>query len=132
MVLTATGLPRTLHAEDIIILEGVIYTISKVKPSNRFRDSVYNCIIYPERADQIDPFGLHSVDVTIDGSSVSPLECIGEEVTLNVLYGGTPTDMSFNQEDWYPFTSYIRTTVTNPMTLYIKQESSILSYEILP
>lgn len=131
VVLTHSGLPRTLHAEDFIIIEGVQYTISRVKPSNRFRDSIYNCLIYPERASEEDILRIYSIQAKKNGP-VNFADMIGEEVTLDILYGGYPTKISINGGEWDTFKSYYKTIVTSELVVSIKdKEKNISTLKVL-
>ena len=52
-ILTVTGLPRKVQSEDKILLEGVLYTVSRVRPVNRETAGVLQCLCYPERTDEM-------------------------------------------------------------------------------
>lgn len=51
MVLTLTGLPRTLRHGDFITTEGQDYKISCVKPVNRENPDIIMCLVHPSRDD---------------------------------------------------------------------------------
>lgn len=51
MILTTTGLPRTLHQGDYVEDEGVTYKVSAVKPVNRQNPDIIECFIHPDRDD---------------------------------------------------------------------------------
>lgn len=62
MLITTTGLPRLPKNDDQIVLRELVnyevkvnlYTISAVKPINRNRPVVLECLIYPERTPSYD------------------------------------------------------------------------------
>nr|DAV91845.1 MAG TPA: hypothetical protein [Caudoviricetes sp.] len=47
--LTSTDLPRLLNHDDQIVIGGVLYTVSRAAPVNRFNDSIQRLLVYPER-----------------------------------------------------------------------------------
>lgn len=58
VTMSITGLPRMPRNDDKFLIDGIIYTVSVVKPINRQMPSILKCLIYPERDSQGDK--LHS------------------------------------------------------------------------
>jgi hypothetical protein len=60
VVLTMSGLPRQPHMNDWVIVDGKIYVISKVKPTNRELGKVLECLVYPMRDSRLidDPLAI--------------------------------------------------------------------------
>lgn len=54
MILTLTGMPRTLRHGDYVTIEDLDYKISGVKPVNRENPDIIACFLHPER-DDFDP-----------------------------------------------------------------------------
>lgn len=100
IIITATGLSRIPRHQDAVITEGKLYTLSRVKPVNQARPVIFECLVYPERS-QIDPFGLYSVSIHNNFQRVIPVD--GEKYSFDVIYGGTPVEMSFDNKIWVPF-----------------------------
>lgn len=93
---TVTNLPRLPKMDDQILIDGLRYTISMVKPSNRFVDSIILLSVYPDRTDE-DNLDIYSITKLSDGS-------------LDILYGGYPKIIKFddgNTETISDFSSYI-------------------------
>lgn len=95
--LTITGLPRNPRLDDSILIGGILYTVSSVKPSNRSVDSILLISIYPDRSN-IEQLQLFSIGDCGDGY-------------MDVLYGGYPKEYAFTSEAInnrslrFPFTS---------------------------
>lgn len=51
MIVTLTGLPRTLRQGDYATIDDVVYKVSGVKPCNRNNSDVIQCFLHPERGD---------------------------------------------------------------------------------
>lgn len=49
VTLSITDLPRLPRTDDRMLIDGLLYTVSQVKPINREMPSVVKCLIYPER-----------------------------------------------------------------------------------
>ena len=81
--LTATGLPRNPRAEDSILVGDILYTIAKVKPINRQTQSVFNCIVYPERTKD-DPLQIYKADYN--------------NGLLSIVWGGQPLQIGFSED----------------------------------
>lgn len=95
--LTMTDLPRRPRAEDQILIEGLRYNISYVKPLNRSLDNIVLLTVYPDRCEE-DKLQIYKVDILEDGY-------------FDILYGGNPIlysydrDSLFNKDKRIPFTS---------------------------
>lgn len=101
------------HADDQILMDGRLYTISMVFPSNRFLDGIVNCLIYPERSSPEDPLAIYRVDKVVQPTYT----------VYSVVWGGAPTHYSFDGEEWIPFKSYIKVEgEIQPSVLYIKDK----------
>lgn len=82
--MTVTGMFRLPKTDDQILIEGLRYYVSYVKPSNRSIDSIINISVYPDRSD-IDELKVFSLSRASDG-------CV------DILYGGKPVEMAFTLE----------------------------------
>lgn len=78
---TITNLPRTPRLDDQILIDGLRYTISLVKPANRSVDSILLLSVYPDRTDE-EELNIFSITALEDGC-------------LDILYGGNPRFYSF-------------------------------------
>lgn len=112
VLMTITGLPRLPRRDDMLLNEGDLYTIHHVKPMNRDINGLLELIVYPERTTFVDPLHIHK-HTFLDGVSLQPINDdlgshIGEEVVLDMVYGGNPQQYSFDGENWRPFKSRVR------------------------
>lgn len=106
------SIPR---ADDRILIDGILYSISAVEPANRYLDGLVNCTIYPERSYQDDPLELYRVDKS--GTS---------SVLYSVIWGGKPVEYSLNDSDWLPFASYFRIDgALQPSELWVRDETGL-------
>ena len=134
VVMTKTGLPRLLNQDDQIVIDGNKYTISVVRPTNRNSDSVFDCIIYPERTDPEDLLAIYNVQIRDkDGEYTSFKDLVGKDVVLDLVYGGVPTQMSFDNKVWIPFKPEFIYTVMGeePITLWLKDKNNIVVNKIV-
>ncbi len=115
VTLTMTNMPRHLNHDDSIIIDGMKYTVSFVKPSNRFLQGVFYALVYPERNVVEDNLLIYSVQIR-KGLQVFKTfqECfdtLGETtVTLDIVYGGYPKYLKIDSE-YYNFTSFFQYNV---------------------
>lgn len=132
VILTMTGLSRVVTQKDNMIIDGTKYAVAKVKPINRNLSSVIECTVYPERTDFEDPFTIISITPRLRLEEIVIADHIGEEIVLDILYGGSPTALSFDGTTWQDFTSYVKYTVsTLPFTVYLKDATdTIKSMEV--
>lgn len=114
--LTILDLPRIPKMDDSILIDGIIYTISMVKPSNRNLQSILNLFVYPERVHQHE--SLEVVSVKLVRTNV-----------LDILYKGNPKEMSFDNKFWFPFRSYALYDLMND-TLYLRNDEEFTSYSL--
>jgi len=117
--LTTENMPRVPRMDDQVIIEGIRYTISVVKPMNRDLESLISLFIYPERVLGEDPLAIKSVQFIVDGVVVDSLPS-NNEVILDIVYGGYPRFMSFDGVNWIEFLSKVKVPVQNELTLYLK------------
>lgn len=96
--ITTTGLPRAPRQDDQVLINGIRYNVSGVKPSNREIDSIILLFIYPDRTDE-DELKLYGMSL-VQGK-------YGD-----LVYGGNPVEIGFGPESTFnkelriPFTSY--------------------------
>lgn len=112
VLMTLTDLPRLPKRDDMLLNEGMLYTIHHAKPMNRDIDGLVELIVYPERTTFVDPLHIHK-HTFLDGTTLQPItdgmeNHVGEEVVLDMVYGGNPQQYSWDGENWKPFRSRIR------------------------
>ncbi len=122
ILFTRTGVPRPPKLDDRIIIDGAIYVVSKLKPTNRELTAIYECLVYPERdARRVnDPLAIYYVRFRRGTKEVTGNAIYTDPVIMEIVYGGCPTLMSFDGKHWQRF--YQRSGVTIPSwtdTLYI-------------
>lgn len=113
--LTMTNLPRRPSMDDQILIDGLVYSISKVTPLSRKVQSIITLAIYPERTEYVD-------DLAIFKASV-------ENGMLSIVYGGAPLEMSFDGENWKPFKSSSKVD-TIPQELFIRDKVNTIRYAL--
>lgn len=116
--LTMSGLPRQPHLNDWIIVEGKVYVISKVKPTNRELGGVLECLVYPMRDSRYvnDPLALYKIRFRQGLMEIPWQEVYGKRIVMDILYGGCPLWMSFYGDDWTQFYAKSRLRVPNDFT----------------
>lgn len=80
--MSMTNLIRIPRTDDQILIDGVRYYVSYVKPVNRSIDSIVNISIYPDRNDE-DKLAIYSLQKLNDGF-------------VDILYGGNPKQIAFD------------------------------------
>jgi len=112
-------IPKT---DDQILIDGMLYTISMVEPSNRYLDGIINCFVYTERSSKEDPLAIYRVDKVVDS----------ESTLYSVVWGGNPMLYCFGDGDWKPFASYFRINgPIQPSVLCIKDgEGEEIEFEL--
>lgn len=129
--LTYEFLPRIPRMDDQILIEGILYSISAVKPMNRDLESLITLFIYPERKSQIDKLAIYTPTFWKDGEQVTPSDYVGSTLLLDFIYGGNPQEMSFDNVNWRPFQSRINVTYQSGLTLYLKDtNATVVSKEL--
>lgn len=122
VALTRSGLPRNPHINDYIIVDGRIYVVSKVRPTNRDLGRVLLLLVYPMRDERLidDPLAIYDIRFQRNMQAV-PLDDIrSAPVVLDLVYGGNPVGMSFDGETWTPFYPQFRATIpADAEALYI-------------
>lgn len=121
VTMTITALPRVPRAEDQILVDGLKYTVSMVKPMNRQLQSVVLLMVYPERSTN-DALTIYSVTRTTGFNGVK---------FLDVIWGGLPTHYSFDKEYWHEFESRI-VVETFPETLFLKDKLGDIVEYVIP
>lgn len=114
VLFTKTGVPRPLLLDDRIIIDGAVYVVSKLKPTNRELNAIYECLVYPERDSRKlnDPLALYYIRFRRGLTEVGFEGIYGAPVVMEVVYGGCPTQMSFDGTTWQRF--YQRSVVNVP------------------
>lgn len=124
VVLTITDMLRKPMASDYVLIEGVLYKVSYVKPTNRYTQVIFDCLIYPER-DEEDPLKIFDVSFYQNGKPVhfpDVEEC--RNIPTKILYGGHPVEMSFDEgKTWKEFEAVTKSDIGNCFNLWIKDES---------
>lgn len=141
---TITGLPRLPRRDDMLLNEGVLYTVHHVKPMNRDVDGLIELIVYPERTTFIDPLNIYKLTL-LDGDTLQPIKNLTEyegtdeeseepvvmkDIVLDIVWGGNPTEYSFDNQNWFPFQSRIRFNLMEKEShriLYVKGSMEIIS-----
>lgn len=137
ITMTLSGLPRLPKQDDVIIIDGLKFTVARVMPIHKRIKSVLTAFVYPERSEVVDPSKLVSVKLFKDGDSITSYkDYIGEELVLEIIYGGTPEWVSLDGINWEPFETRIVFTPEEEdenIILYVKESisSEVLSV-VLP
>lgn len=122
--MSCTGLPRLPMLDDRFLLDGLVYSVSAVKPINRDSQGVIECLVYPERRDFIDSLAIYSVSFHSNFVPVSLEDAWGKEVAMQIIWGGYPIEMSWDKKTWVPFVPTSSVTVPNKAScLFIRGES---------
>lgn len=110
VIVTMSGMPRPAHLNDWIIVDGKIYVVSKVKPTNRELGKVIECLVYPMRDARLidDPLALYKIRFRDGLQEVPWTDIYGKRVVMEFIYGGCPLWMSFDGESWQQFLPKIR------------------------
>lgn len=130
---TLSGLPHPPKMNDLIIIEGRVYVVSKTRPSNRELPGLVECLVYPERDSRFvnDELAIYKVRFRVGLEELSYPDYLGKVVTMDVIYGGCPLYMSFEGKDWGKF--YISSNVKVPEEatgLYLMDANSeVVTYE---
>lgn len=61
VLLTETGLPRMPRKDDMVLIDGVLYSVHHVKPINRDYRGLWQLIVYPERTTFIDTLHIYKI-----------------------------------------------------------------------
>lgn len=137
LTFTTTSLVRIPKHDDVIVIEGVKFTVARVKPINSRIKSVITVLVYPERTDSGNELIVHSVNVTKGGEAVSAYANIGEDLILEMIYGGVPIEYSIDKEDpstgeWLEFNYKVKfnPSVNEPYFLFIRDTESTLKIAI--
>ena len=163
VLMTMTGLPRMPRRDDMLLHEGNLYAIHHVKPMNRDIDGLIQLIVYPERTTFIDPLNIYKLtfldgdtllpipDLNVyEHGDVEPIEpsdgdggdepeptpeppIVPKDVVLDIVWGGNPTEYSFDNETWLPFQSRIRFNLSEKEShrvLYVKGGMEIISQTV--
>lgn len=119
--ITITDLKEKPKASDQILINGLKYTISKVKPINRNVEAVFNCLVYPERYEE-DDLALYEVTY-----------CNG---VLSFVWGGNPTEIALDEdavsikERRFKFESFMRVN-TRPNKVWVfDKEDNCVNYDL--
>lgn len=100
---TCLGFPRLPMLDDRILIEGLVYSVSAVKPTNRDSRGVLELLVYPERTHYLDQLGVYGVSFSVDGVSKGFGSVVGRRCVMDVIWGGYPMRMSFDKKTWVPF-----------------------------
>ena len=126
VMLTCLGLPRIPMTDDKMIIEGKVYTVSAVRPTNREVQGVLECAVYPERVDVDDPLSLYGVSFSDGLRGLTLEDSYGRSVVVRILWGGHPVEMSWDKSLWVPFRSISRMDVpVGVTTFHIRDVSGV-------
>ena len=134
IVLTMSGIPRQLHMNDWVIVDGKIYVIAKVKPTNRELGKVLECLVYPMRDSRLidDPLAIYKIRFRIGLLEIPWTDIFGQKVVMELIYGGCPLWMSYDGNNWQQFYPKIRDEVPgDARALYImdgRKEVAMLKF----
>ncbi len=105
VTITMSGMPRPLRLNDWVIVDGKIYVVSKVKPTNRELGGVIQCLVYPMRDSRLidDPLAIYRIRFRQGLVEVPWREALGTTVVMELIYGGCPHWMSFDGVKWAQF-----------------------------
>lgn len=105
------GFPRLPMLDDRVLIEGLVYSISGVKPTNRDSRGVLELLVYPERTHYLDALAVHGVSFSVDGVSKPLSAVLGRRCVMDVVWGGYPMRMSFDRSQWLPFSHHSEVVV---------------------
>jgi len=77
VLLTATGLPRMPRKDDMVLTDGVLYSVHHVKPINRDYKGLWQLIVYPERTTFIDTLHIYKA-LLLNPKNLFPIHNIVE------------------------------------------------------
>lgn len=77
VLLTATGLPRMPRKDDMVLNDGVLYSVHHVKPINRDYKGLWQLIVYPERTTFIDTLHIYKA-LLLNPKNLFPINDIME------------------------------------------------------
>lgn len=126
--MTCLGLPRLPMLDDRFLIDGMVYSVSAVKPVNRNSQGILECLVYPERRDDHDTLCVYGVSFHQAMKSVSLQDAYGTPSVMRVIYGGSPVSMSWDKKSWSSFEAV--STVTVPRGIkrfYVKDARGVVS-----
>lgn len=87
VLLTETGLPRMPRKDDMVLIDGVLYSVHHVKPINRDYKGLWQLIVYPERTTFIDTLHIYKATLlsTKDLMPIADLDEYLNEVEEEVV-----------------------------------------------
>lgn len=77
VLLTETGLPRMPRKDDMVLIDGVLYSIHHVKPVNRDYKGLWQLIVYPERTTFIDTLHIYKITL-LSTKDLKPISDLAE------------------------------------------------------
>ena len=115
VTLSVTDLPRLPRTDDRFLIEGLLYTVSQVKPINREMPSIVKCLVYPER---------NEFDRVLDSN--------GELLPVGVTFHRI-SDNSWEQSSvLVPGQSYVMTLAPRGRFLGTKIRTGLNTYDTFP
>lgn len=125
VTITQTGLPHNPQHEDLIIIDGQRYVIAQVKPVNRDLEVLISCLVYPDRDEVEDRIAVYKVTFRKDLTPLSLEEARGSFCCMDIIYGGNPLEMSFDEKTWLDFgRQTIQSIPEDAEILYIKDSEN--------
>lgn len=130
LIVTTTNLPRFPRTNDRVLIDGELYEISAVRPTNRNTQRVFECLVYPDR-NATDELDIKTVNLFRDNKQVPLEDCFHSTVNYEIIYGGSPIQLSFNNVDWFDFTIIGKVYIEECLRLWLKNASGeVVKFQI--
>lgn len=127
LVLTKVGLPRIPRANDRALIDGVLYNILAVRPTNRNTQVVFECLVLPDRTD-IDPLQIKDVRLFLDGEEKHIKDLTDTTVRYEIIYGGAPTEIAFTKDVWVPFKVTGKVYIKDCLQVWLRDKEGTTIY----
>lgn len=135
VLLTQTGLPRMPRKDDMVLADGMLYSVHHVKPMNRDYKRLLQLIVYPERTTFIDTLHIYKSTV-LNPQTLLPIcdlnaylseapqedntqQAVGLDAVLNAVQGANNSDNDDMAESLN--SGVLSGEINNNNTLYEKE-----------
>ena len=107
VLLTETGLPRVPRKDDMVLVDGVLYSVHHVKPMNRDYKGLLQLIVYTERTTFIDTLHIYKATL-LNPKDLLPISDVNaflsevketEEQNAQLISLGATNDSNENEEE---------------------------------